>query len=139
MRLSKTSEYAIRILSFMAKNETELFTAKYLIEKLKISDKYLRRLMTNLSKAGLIKSVQGKNGGYTFARKADEIFISNIIDAVEGYEKYLGCILGFDSCSDENPCAMHKVWAKTRNELLKTFNETSLTQLGNNKLIRIRP
>ncbi|NPA44522.1 MAG: Rrf2 family transcriptional regulator [Chlorobi bacterium] len=136
MRLSKTSEYAIRILSFMAKNENELFTAKYLIEKLKISDKYLRRLMTNLSKAGLIKSVQGKNGGYTFARKADEIFISNIIDAVEGYEKYLGCILGFDKCSDENPCAMHKVWAKTRNELLKTFNETSLTQLGNNDLIK---
>ena len=135
MRLSKTSEYAIRILSFMAKNENELFTAKYLIEKLKISDKYLRRLMTNLSKAGLIKSVQGKNGGYSFARKADEIFISNIIDAVEGYEKYLGCILGFEVCSDENPCSMHNVWAKTRDELLKTFNETSLKQLGKNKLI----
>ena len=50
--------------------------------------------MTNLSKAGLVKSVQGKNGGYSFAQKADKIFISNIIEAVEGYEKYLGCILG---------------------------------------------
>lgn len=136
MRLSKTSEYAIRILSFMAKNEGDLFTAKYLIEKLKISDKYLRRLMTNLSKAGLIISTQGINGGYSFARKADKIFISEIIDAVEGYEKYLSCILGFSTCSDENPCSMHKVWAKTRDELLKTFNETSLTQLGNNKLIK---
>ena len=30
MKLSKTSEYSIRILSFMAKNENNLFTAKYL-------------------------------------------------------------------------------------------------------------
>lgn len=131
MKLSKTSEYAIRILSFMAKSEDDLFTAKYLIEKLEISDKYLRRLMTNLTKAGLIISTQGKNGGYTFARGADKIFISEIIDAVEGFEKYLGCILGFDTCSDENPCSMHKVWAKNRDELLKTFSETSLTQLKN--------
>ena len=130
MKLSKTSEYAIRILSFMAKNENELFSAKYLIEKLKISDKYLRRLMTNLSKAGLIKSIQGKNGGYLFARKADEIFISNIIDAVEGYDKYFGCILGFGECCDDNPCAMHNVWVKTREQLIKTFNKTSLFDLN---------
>lgn len=135
MRLSKTSEYAIRILSFMAKNEEDLFSAKYLIEKLKISDKYLRSLMTKLSKAGLIISKQGKNGGYYFARKADKIFISQIIDAVEGYEKYLGCILGFDKCSDINPCSMHKIWVKTRKTLTKTYSETSLSNLGTNKIL----
>ena len=134
--MSKTSEYSIRILSFMAKNENDLFTAKYLIDKLKMSDKYLRSLMTKLTKAGLIKSIQGKNGGYLFAKRADEIFISNIIDAVDDYGKYLGCILGFDSCSDENPCSMHKVWVETREELLKTFDETTLSDLKQNNIYK---
>ena len=66
MKLSKTSEYALRILSFMAKDSSHLYSAKYLIEKLNISDKYLRRLMTDLCKAGFIKSIQGRDGGYIF-------------------------------------------------------------------------
>ena len=136
MKLSKTSEYAIRILSFMAKNETELVSAKYLIDKLKISDKYLRRIMTNLSKAGLISSTQGRDGGYSFAKKSDEIFISQIIDAVEDYEKYMGCILGFSECSDNNPCAMHTTWVKTREKLAITLNKTSLYMLEHNTKIK---
>ncbi len=132
MKLSKTSEYAIRILSFMAKNETELVSAKYLIDKLKISDKYLRRIMTKLSKAGLINSTQGRDGGYAFAKKSDEIFISQIINAVEDYEKYMGCILGFSECSDSNPCVMHSTWVKTREKLAITLNETSLYMLKHN-------
>ena len=66
MRLSKTSEYALRILSFMAKEPKALYSAKYLVESLNISDKYLRKLMTILSKADFIKSIQGRVGGYSF-------------------------------------------------------------------------
>ena len=59
--------------------------------------------MTDLSKAGLIKSVQGRDGGYSFNKKINNIYLSDIIDIVEGMEKYKGCVLGFDKCSDDNP------------------------------------
>ena len=62
MILSKTSEYALRILAFMSKNEDKLYSAKFLVDTLQISDKYLRRLMTDLTKAGFIYSVQGRDG-----------------------------------------------------------------------------
>ena len=42
MKLGNTSEYAIRILSFMAKNDSQMYFAKFLVVKLSISDKYLR-------------------------------------------------------------------------------------------------
>jgi Rrf2 family protein len=73
MKLSKTSEYALRILSFMARYPDKLYAARHLVEKLKISDKYLRRLMTDLSKAGFIRSRQGREGGCFFAKKISSI------------------------------------------------------------------
>ncbi len=129
MKLSKTSEYALRILTFMAREPQQTYTAKSLIESLKISDKYLRRLMTDLTKAGFIYSIQGRDGGYAFARPVSGILLADIVDAVESMEKYTGCILGFEACSDENPCVMHSFWAGTREEFIRTFTTRTLDQL----------
>ena len=129
MKLSNTSEYAIRILSFMAREPEKKFSAKYLVEKLNISDKYLRRILTNLSKSGIITSSQGREGGYAFQKKLQDIFLSDIINVTEGMEKYMGCVLGFSECSDSNPCAFHKEWIVARNTIIQSFKNTSLADL----------
>lgn len=134
MRLSNTSEYALRILSFMAKEPELKYSAKYLVETLKISDKYLRRLMTDLSKAGFIKSTQGRDGGYSFAKKLNEIVLADIIDSVEGMGKYMGCVLGFNQCSDENPCVMHSTWTNVRHEFINTFQDKTLADFNYNDI-----
>ena len=136
MKLSKTSEYALRILIFMAKEPEKLYSAKHLIEKLKVSDKYLRKLMTDMSKSGFIKSSQGRDGGYTFAKDIQNIFLYDIIDSVEGMEKLNGCVLGFDECSCTNPCAMHNIWEDKRNEMNKLFSETRLSDMDFEKILR---
>lgn len=129
MKLTKTAEYALRILAFMAKDPKDLYTAKSLVEKLQISDKYLRQLMTSLTKAGLIYSIQGREGGYSFAKAPEKIFLADIINSVEGMDKYTGCILGFNHCSDDNPCVMHKVWVHARKDFTETFTKMTLDKL----------
>ncbi|MCK5539207.1 MAG: Rrf2 family transcriptional regulator [Bacteroidales bacterium] len=136
MKLSKTSEYAIRILSFMAKSDKELHSAKYLLEQIDIPQKYMRRIMTDLSKNKFITSVQGRDGGYFFSKEIKDIFLIDIIDAVEGVESYIGCVLGFHECSDENPCAMHLSWVKTRDEIINTLTNTSLANIKNNDIFK---
>lgn len=132
MKLTKTSEYALRILAFMAKDPGQMYTAKQLVDTLHISDKYLRQLMTSLAKAGLINSIQGREGGYIFAKSPESIYLSDIIDSVEGIKKYTGCILGFDHCSDEKPCVMHNVVGKSRKEFIKSFTSMTLNNLNFN-------
>lgn len=136
MKLSKTSEYALRILIFMAKEPSLLYTAKQLVKELNVSDKYLRRLMTDLSKSGFIRSVQGRDGGYTFTKSIDDIFLYDIIDSVEGMDKLNGCLLGFEKCSCTNPCAMHDNWQIVRSDLNKLFRETKLSDLNFDKIMR---
>ncbi len=136
MRLSKTSEYALRILIFMAKGPDQLYTAKQLVEELRVSDKYLRRLMTDLSKSGFIQSIQGRDGGYTFNKHTNEIFLFDVIDSVEGMAKLNGCVLGFEKCSDTIPCAMHDTWQLVRAQLNKVFRETTLSDMDFDKIVR---
>ena len=129
MKLSNTAEYALRILIFMGKDVQRLYSAKQLVEALKISDKYLRRLMTDLTKSGIIFSVQGRDGGYVIAKKPEDIKLSDIIEAIEGMDKYTGCLLGFEHCSDENPCALHSSLGPIRQEFFRVFTHKTLNDL----------
>ncbi len=134
MKLSKTSEYALRILGFMINSEKQVFTAKYLVEQTKMPEQYLRRLMTDMSKKGFIKSLQGREGGYVFGKNADKIFISDVVDAVEGMDKYTGCVLGFESCSDDNPCSLHHVYAPVRDKMVEFLSTKTIADLKSNKV-----
>ena len=114
----------------MAREPERKYSAKYMVEKLKISDKYLRRILTSLTKAGIIISTQGREGGYVFQKKIQEIFLSDIIDVTEGMEKYMGCVLGFSECSDSSPCAFHNEWVFVRETMIQRFKNTSLADLN---------
>lgn len=129
MKLSNTTVYTLKILIYMAKVPSKWYSAKQLVEKLKVSDKYLRRIMTDLSKSGFIKSVKGREGGYLLAKEASEVSLYDIINSVEDLSKLNNCVLGFEPCSCENPCAMHETWVDVRNKLNTTFYKTKLSDM----------
>lgn len=136
MKLSNTAEYALRILIYMGKDVQRLYSAKQLVEALHISDKYLRRLMTDLTKSGIILSVQGRDGGYVIAKKPEDIKLSDIIEAIEGMDKYTGCLLGFENCSDVNPCALHSSLGPIRQEFFRVFTKKTLNDLDYNEITK---
>lgn len=129
MILAKTTSYALRILIFMASMEDELISAQSLHDSLKIRKQYLRHILTNLSKNGFIKSSRGRNGGYEFARSPKKIFVSEIIDAIEGFESFDACILGEPDCTRAEFCEMHIIWAELKTKMVSTFKTTSLHNL----------
>jgi len=129
MNFSKTTSYAISVLSFIARHKGEMYSAKKLNEILEIPWPYLRQLLTSLSKSGFIYSTLGRNGGFQLLKPADQIVLAEIIDSVEGLNVLGTCIMGFKECPFDHTCAMHEVWEETRNSILKVLNQTTLDQL----------
>ena len=123
---TKTTEYAMRTLIFMATHDCELYSTNFLSEELKIPHKYLSRIMTDLVRSELIESIKGRSGGFRIAKPLDQISLLDIYTAVEGREFLTSCILGFKECSDENPCALHFIWEKSRSQMLKILQDTTL-------------
>lgn len=133
MTFSKTTEYALRVLAFMAGDKELMYSANSLHKQLKIPKKYLQRLMTDLTKSGLITSVKGKYGGYLLTKSIKKIYLSEIIDAVEGFKNTPTCFFGFNECALDEPCAMHDVWAKSQAELIKILSKTKLEEIVKKK------
>ncbi|MBK9358274.1 MAG: Rrf2 family transcriptional regulator [Bacteroidales bacterium] len=129
MFISKTSEYALRILTYMALNSETQLSATILFEELRIPKRYLMRLLTDLSKSGFIQATRGRSGGYVFAKPLESIYFSEIIDSVEGLLSYEGCVLGNPVCPIDKPCAMHHIWDKPKLTFLKTLKTTTLADL----------
>ena len=137
MILNKTTEYALTILSYMAISREELFSAEILHIQLDIPRSYLRRLLTDLSKLGFIKSAKGRKGGFVFAKPLKEISLSQIIQTVEGSEVMSSCILGHNSCKEEKPCVMHETWLEAKTKMMDTLSGTTLLDLKRKKEAQI--
>lgn len=138
MFISKTSEHALRILTYMALNYETQLSARNLFEELQIPKRYLMRLLTDLSKSGFIKATRGRSGGYVFARPLESIYFSEIIDSVEGLLPFEGCVLGNPVCPVDKPCALHHIWEKPKQAFLQTIKSTTLADLRNGKNIRLQ-
>ena len=129
MNLNKTTEYAIAIMVFMASEKDDVFSAESLYKKLDIPRRYLRKLLTALSKSGFIRSAKGRKGGFVLARQLGEISIESIIKAVEGPEIMENCILGHHRCNEHEKCLMHEKWTEAKFKMLETLSNITLQEL----------
>jgi len=131
MKLSNTSQYAIRILSYMANLQNdELVNAMQLAKILNISYKFLTKIMTELVKAGLVESIRGREGGYILTQQAFNKKIDDILELFNDSIKDEQCILGIGFCDGSNKCALHDQWVEPKNLMQKMFRESSLKDIA---------
>jgi len=131
MQLSKSSQYAIRILSYMADHkDTKLLNATDLSERLNIPYKFLTKIMTEVVKSGLVVSTRGRDGGYSFAKAPSEIIVSEILDIFHDSIKDEQCVLGIGFCDNLCKCALHDQWMEPKLLLQKMFRESTLEAIA---------
>lgn len=131
MQLSNSSQYAIRILAYMAdQKDSGLVNATELAETLSIPYKFLTKIMTELVKAGLVVSIRGREGGYKFKKKTSEIMVSDILDIFNDSVKDEQCVLGIGFCNGMCKCALHDQWMEPKHLLQKMFRESSLEDIA---------
>lgn len=93
MRLSTKGRYAVMAMSDLALNGRAglPISLSEISERQQISLSYLEQLFARLRKAGLVRSARGPGGGYILARAADDLFVSEIVLAVDEPIKATRC------------------------------------------------
>jgi len=84
MRLSARADYALRAAIELAATDNGHVTAEQLARAQRIPGKFLEAILTQLRRAGLVRSQRGPDGGFWLARPADEISLADIIRAIDG-------------------------------------------------------
>ena len=131
MQLSNTSQYAIRILAYIAdQKDSHLITATELSEALLIPYKFLTKIMTVLVKEDFIESIRGRDGGYKLKKSVSEITVNDILNLFNDAIKEEQCILGIGFCNGMCKCALHDQWMEPKLLLQKMFRESSLKDIA---------
>jgi Rrf2 family protein len=84
MRLSARSDYALRAVIELAAAGPGHVTADQLARTQVIPGKFLEAILTQLRRAGLVRSQRGPEGGFWLARPAGEISLADVIRAIDG-------------------------------------------------------
>ena len=129
MNFTKTTSYSLNVLSYLAQHDNVRISASYLHKNLDIPYAYLRAILGDLSKKGLINGTIGRNGGFRLTRDKSQLFLAEIIEATEGLESFNNCIMGFNKCPFNYGCKMHVPWTNMRTEILNLLKRTSLDDL----------
>jgi Rrf2 family iron-sulfur cluster assembly transcriptional regulator len=87
-----------------------------------ISLSYLEQLFSKLRRSELVSSVRGPGGGYELKRGSGEIFIAQIIDAVDESVDTTKC-QGAGDCQGGETCLTHYLW-EDLSEQIHTFLES---------------
>ncbi len=132
MIYSKSAEYAIQAMLYLAENEGKgLAMVSSIAEAYNIPRHFLAKLVQTLTRNHLTKSYRGRNGGLELARPAGKITILQIVNAIEGPppEEEM-CVIGLDVCSDSAVCPLHNQWQHIISLVRDTLSSQTLEELA---------
>ncbi len=129
MRLTTKGRYAVTAMLDLAFHHGDgPITLADIAQRQDISLSYLEQLFSRLRKRTLVNSVRGPGGGYVLGRNADEIFIAEVITAVDEKVDTTRCG-GDNNCQKNERCLTHDLWHDLSDQIYDYLNTISLQDL----------
>ena len=132
MRLTSKGRYAVMALVDLARfdNITPVSLRDISLRQ-GISLDYLEQIFSKLRKREIVQSIRGTQGGYVLSKKAKEIKLTNIFDAVDEKIKTVQCKKESKKGCNGKPtkCLTHNLWDELENHINNFFDEKNLEDL----------
>ena len=100
-----------------------------------ISLSFLEQIFISLKKSGIVRSVRGPSGGYTFAKNPDFIKIYDVIKAIDEDLKIMKCNgvdFGCIPNKSKTKCLTHNLWNKLSNHIFFFLSSVSINDVRKN-------
>ena len=135
MKLTSKGRYAVMALVDLARfNNINPVSLRDISLRQGISLDYLEQIFSKLRKKEIVQSVRGTQGGYVLNKKAKEIKLTNIFDAVDEKVKTVQCKKESKrGCNGKaTKCITHNLWDELEIHINTFFENKSLKDLLNN-------
>lgn len=122
MKLSRYTDYALRILIHLATHPDRLIAIRQIAATYGISQNHLMKIVQDLGHAGVIRTVRGRNGGLTLARPAEQIPIGAIVRHTETRGPIIECT----ACLIAPGCGLPRMFSEAQEAFLSVLDRYSL-------------
>jgi len=134
MRLTKQSNYAVRILMYCASNDG-LSRIADIAEFYKISETFLFKILQVLNHGGFVETVRGRHGGIRLSRPASEMKLGEVVRSTEDNFALAECFEGGDdiACPLTGTCGLNHALHRALVAFLNVLDEYTIEDLTDNR------
>ncbi len=142
IRFSRREDYAVILVTSLAKTfGKRLVSLSEIAKEYNISLLFLRNVANDLRAYGLVRGVEGKNGGYTLEKNPQTLKMGEVLKAFST-EPLLQCCTQFSKkshsdkgshCPQEGFCRAGYIWRKLNKEFLDRVSNLTIEQFINYK------
>ena len=130
LQITNQADYALRAMLYLARlGYGKRAPSNVIAEEMSMSRIFLSRINTQLVNARLITTWRGARGGVALTRPPSEISVYEVLTAVDGPIRLVGCIEDPDCCPFSETCPLHTFWIRTEKVLIEQLKSTSLQDL----------
>jgi Rrf2 family nitric oxide-sensitive transcriptional repressor len=129
MRLTLHTDYALRVLIYVALKDGRLATIGDIAQSFGISKNHLMKVVSRLGQKGYLDTVRGKNGGIRLTRAPADINVGEVVRDTEDELEILGCLHRTGYCRIESVCVLRGVVRDAAGAFLAIFDRYTLADL----------
>jgi Rrf2 family protein len=127
---TRRTDYGVRALINLAQNYPQGQAAPAISKDMDIPVGFLRQVLQELGRGGLVTSQPGRTGGYSLAKDPATVTLHDIIQALEGNNDEPTCALDGGPCHWDRACAIHWVWMEAKDSFTKALQSATLAQIA---------
>jgi Rrf2 family protein len=140
LRLTKKADYGLMALKYLAEQAgSGAQSAKDIAEAYHIPAQLLAKILQTMTRAGLLVSHAGTNGGYALARSAGEISAFEVIRAIDGPLFITSCITIHGNCDLVGTCTIKEPLRKVNDSITDLLSGISIAHLIEPEESRVTP
>lgn len=130
MKLTRYSDYSLRVLMYLALQPDRLATIEEISKAYGISKTHLMKVAHELGRAGYLETVRGRGGGLRLAQDLDAIRVGDVVRHTEGKMDLVECFDEASStCRIESVCSLRGALEAALEAFLSTLDGYTLADL----------
>jgi Rrf2 family nitric oxide-sensitive transcriptional repressor len=129
MKLTRFTDYSLRVLIYLGLKDDGRVTIKEISEAYNISRNHLMKVVSLLTRMGYVDARRGPGGGIALARAADDIVIADVVRDMEDDLNLVECFCEEGSCIIKPVCELKSALGKALNAYLDTLEHYTLLDL----------
>jgi Rrf2 family protein len=130
LKLTKKADYALMAMKHLADHADERSaSAKDVADSFGIPPEALAKILQKLTKAGLLHSQHGTNGGYRLARPAHTISAFEVIQAIDGPLFITSCVTVRGECDQSDRCNIREPLRKVNESIEAVLRRIKISHM----------
>ncbi|MDR3763343.1 MAG: Rrf2 family transcriptional regulator [Acidobacteriota bacterium] len=131
MFLTRAADYGIRVMIHLARLPAgERAALPTLAKAAEVPKSFLSKVLQSLTRAGLILSYRGNDGGFIILPAGQRATLRTVIEAIDGPLFLNLCLTSGRACSRSKQCPAHPLWIEAQQQVLAVLEHRDISQIA---------